>query len=185
MSRTRSRRNTRKGGEGTERKAMLAAMRLARENKKARVPTPVRDALEELNSLEKRLDMEENGEKFGFPDNTSLRHRRIVANLKPYHPMKWSTPKMKSKSKSKRVSMKQNKPTRLNRFKKWLKGSKAKTINLSKKSSDKVVSNPLLDEIVTEDSIYKKKKYNAPPGSSSSPKKSFGLKSKKFLPSPK
>ena len=156
MPRTRSiRTRNRKGGEGTERKAMLAAMRLARENKKARVPTPMRDALEELNSLDKRLNREENGEKFGFSDNTSLRHRRIVANLKPYHPMKWSTPKVKSK----KVSMKQNKPTRFNRFKKLFKGSKAKTIKLSKKSSDKVVSNPLLDEIVTEDSIYKKKKY--------------------------
>ena len=166
MARTRTRKNNKKGGgEGTERKARIAAIKLARETKKARESSPTRDAREEIESLEKRLDREEHGETFGFPDNTSKRHRRIVAHLKPFHPIKWSIPSVKAKQ----TSIKQKKTSRLHRLKKWFKGTKGKTIKLFKrKSHGKVVSNSLLDESVSVDSQFKN--YDASPRGSISKK---------------
>jgi hypothetical protein len=203
---SRSRKHGRKGGgEGTEkrikeekeaRKKSLGQKREARKaknksNEKRKFDKDIASfdnmlANESARDAARRLAADKKQEEqFGFSHKTSSneRHERyenIVANLKPY---KWSTPKVKSKSKSKRVSMKQKKPTRFNRFKKWFKGSKAKTIKLSKnKSHGKVVSNPLLDESVQKDSQFKN--YDIPSSSSSLSKKSFGLNSKKFLPSP-
>ena len=202
-----TRRNSRKGGgEGTEKRIKEARAKSLKQKREARKAKNKSDekrkfdkdiasfdnmlANESARDAARRLAAEKKQEeKFGFSHKTSSneRHERykvIVDNLKPY---KWSTPKDKSKRVSaKKVSMKQNKPTRLNRFKKWFRGSKIKTIKLSKnKSHGKVVSNPLLDESVQKDSQFKN--YDIPSSKSiksSLPKKSFGLKSKKFLPSP-